>query len=221
MASTNEYTELIAGAHREKERFTEWLYQLTQPLVDIKNSIDKMPDDYDIDLAEGKQLDAIGVRVGISRALRQRITDVFFAFDDVDGIGFDNGIWMTPRDSAYGINELSDEVYRAVLKTKIALNHHNGLDEGFEPLIESVRRHLWITSAQLTYEEQQNMSVSIQLHKRTVPPIVWKLFEDGIISLTHAGIEQKLSSSMEGILSVETGDLLADSDGNYLVMDIK
>ena len=86
MANENEYTELIAGAHREKPRFTEWVYQLTEPVLEARQGLADMVNQYDIDLAEGKQLDAIGVRVGVSRYLKLRITDVFFAFDDVLGV---------------------------------------------------------------------------------------------------------------------------------------
>ena len=119
MANENEYTELIAGAHREKPRFTEWVYQLTEPVLEARQGLADMVNQYDIDLAEGKQLDAIGVRVGVSRYLKLRITDVFFAFDDVDGIGFDLGVWKTPRDGTYGITELGDDIYRILLKAKV------------------------------------------------------------------------------------------------------
>ena len=135
MPNENEYTELITGAHRDKPRFTEWVYQLTEPVLNARQDLAYMIKQYDLDLAEGTQLDAIGVRVGVTRQLKLRITDVFFAFDDVDGIGFDLGIWKTPRDDTYGITELSDEVYRVLLKAKIALNQYGGKNEALDDLL--------------------------------------------------------------------------------------
>ena len=56
MASQNEYTELIAGAHREKPRFTEWVYQLTEPVAEARSRMKQFVRDFDIDYAVGSQL---------------------------------------------------------------------------------------------------------------------------------------------------------------------
>lgn len=77
MADENSYTGLIAGAHKGKERFTEWIYQLTQPLVEAQKTLIDGYKVFDLDLAEGEQLDALGVRIGVTRKLKIKIADVF------------------------------------------------------------------------------------------------------------------------------------------------
>lgn len=220
MANENEYTQLIAGAHREKPRFTEWLYQLTQPLLAARAAIKGFVLDYDIDYATGAQLDAVGVRVGEARKLALKITDVFFAFDDVDGVGFDLGIWQTARDDTYGITELSDEVYRVLLKAKVALNQYGGKNEDLIQLIDLISQAFGLNTSQIAYVDSQDMSVTVYIDKARVPPIVWQLFYNKVIALNHAGVLENIVNGVGGNLAATNGTLLTDDSGNLLFIDI-
>lgn len=220
MANENEYTQLIAGAHREKPRFTEWLYQLTQPLLAARTAIKGFVLDYDIDYATGAQLDAVGVRVGEARKLALKITDVFFAFDDVDGVGFDLGIWQTARDDTYGITELSDEVYRVLLKAKVALNQYGGKNEDLIQLIGLISQAFGLNTSQIAYVDSQDMSVTVYIDKARVPPIVWQLFYNKVIALNHAGVLENIVNGVGGNLAATNGTLLTDDSGNLLFIDI-
>nr|DAG77413.1 MAG TPA: Protein of unknown function (DUF2612) [Caudoviricetes sp.] len=220
MANENEYTQLIAGAHREKPRFTEWLYQLTQPLLAARTAIKGFVLDYDIDYATGAQLDAVGVRVGEARKLALKITDVFFAFDDVDGVGFDLGIWQTARDDTYGITELSDEVYRVLLKAKVALNQYGGKNEDLIQLIDLISQAFGLNTSQIAYVDSQDMSVTVYIDKARVPPIVWQLFYNKVIALNHAGVLENIVNGVGGNLAATNGTLLTDDSGNLLFIDI-
>lgn len=220
MANENEYTQLIAGAHREKPRFTEWLYQLTQPLLAARTAIKGFVLDYDIDYATGAQLDAVGVRVGEARKLALKITDVFFAFDDVDGVGFDLGIWQTARDDTYGITELSDEVYRVLLKAKVTLNQYGGKNEDLIQLIDLISQAFGLNTSQIAYVDSQDMSVTVYIDKARVPPIVWQLFYNKVIALNHAGVLENIVNGVGGNLAATNGTLLTDDSGNLLFIDI-
>lgn len=221
MPNENEYTELITGAHRDKPRFTEWVYQLTEPVLNARQDLAYMIKQYDLDLAEGTQLDAIGVRVGVTRQLKLRITDVFFAFDDVDGIGFDLGIWKTPRDDTYGITELGDEVYRVLLKAKIALNQYGGKNEALDDLLRLVMSAFGVNSAQWSYVDNQDMSIDIYVFKRSVPPIVWEIFSKKVFTLNHAGVQESVWPSIAGNLATTDGVLLTTDNDDFLLMDLK
>lgn len=220
MANENEYTQLIAGAHRGKPRFTEWLYQLTQPLLAARTAIKGFVLDYDIDYATGAQLDAVGVRVGEARELALKITDVFFAFDDVDGVGFDLGIWQTARDDTYGITELSDEVYRVLLKAKVALNQYGGKNEDLIQLIDLISQAFGLNTSQIAYVDSQDMSVTVYIDKARVPPIVWQLFYNKVIALNHAGVLENIVNGVGGNLAATNGTLLTDDSGSLLFIDI-
>ena len=221
MPNENEYTELIAGAHRERPRFTEWVYQLTKPVLEARLGLADMINRYDVDLAEGKQLDAIGVRVGVNRRLRLRISDVFFAFDDVGGVGFDLGVWKTPRDDAYGVTELSDNVYRMLIKAKIALNQYRGTNESVKELLELVMSAFNVTSAQWSYVDNQDMSVDIFISRASAPPIVCEIFSKNVFTLNHAGVEERVRLAISGNLATTDGTALATEKGDYLLMDFK
>ena len=221
MANQNGYTKLIAGAHRERERFTEWVYQLTEPFAVARERLADMPTAYDIDFAEGAQLDAVGVRVGLARKLNLRISDVFFAFDDVDGVGFDLGIWKEPRDSTIGITELGDDIYRKLLKAKVALNQYGGKNEDVEAMLSLISDAFELNSASFSYTDGQDMSISLGIKKDKVPPIVWKIFASGVFKLNHAGVEQSITDRIEGVLATMDARMMASADNKLYIMDVK
>ena len=182
--STNKYTDLIAGYHFEKPLFTQWIYALTQPLITAQNRLAEMQADFDIDTAVGVQLDAVGVRVGISRKLPVSITGVFFSFD-IAGVGFDEGIWLGRYESPEGITTLDDGTYRNILKTKVLVNHWNGTINGLYYLLDQVAL---IFVCFIKYKDNQNMTVNILLANDTTPPIVWNVLSRGLVDITTAGV---------------------------------
>lgn len=182
--STNKYTDLIAGYHFEKPLFTQWIYALTQPLITAQNRLAEMQADFDIDTAVGVQLDAVGVRVGISRKLPVSITGVFFSFD-IAGVGFDEGIWLGRHESPEGITTLDDGTYRNILKTKVLVNHWNGTINGLYYLLDQVAL---IFDCPIKYKDNQNMTVNILLANDTTPPIVWNVLSRGLVDITTAGV---------------------------------
>lgn len=182
--STNKYTDLIAGYHFDKPLFTQWIYALTQPLITAQNRLAEMQEDFDIDTAVGVQLDAVGVRVGISRKLPVSITGVFFSFD-IAGVGFDEGIWLGRYESPEGITTLDDGTYRNVLKTKVLVNHWDGTIESLYYLLDQVAL---IFDCPIKYKDNQNMTVNILLPSATTPPIVWNVLSRGLVDITTAGV---------------------------------
>lgn len=219
-ADENSYTGLIAGAHQGKERFTEWIYQLTQPLVEAQKTLIDGYKVFDLDLAEGEQLDALGVRIGVTRKLKIKIADVFFAFDDVDGKGFDFGIWQTPRDDRVGITVLSDEVYRQVLKAKVALNQYTGKNEDFAALLQQIQSAFGLSSGTMSYIDMQDMTINVYLDRSRIPPIVWELFSTGVLSLNHAGVLMNVIDGVVGNLATTKAVPLSTDTDDLLYMDI-
>ena len=185
---SNEYTELIAGAHVDSSRFREWLYVLTEPLRVARERLAAMQSDFDVDTAVGKQLDAIGVRVGVSRHLPMTLTGVYFALDDEDGIGLDLGVWKGRYDPTDGTATLGDETYRAVIRAKILTNAWNGETGTLPEFLSAVVGFFGVESKVLDLQDLQTMHVALHLTKGTTPPIVWELFSRRIIDVTAAGV---------------------------------
>ena len=160
------------------------------------------------------------MRVGETRKLALKITDVFFAFDDVDGVGFDLGVWQTARDDAYGITVLSDEIYRIVLKAKVAINQYTGRNEDLMALIDQISTAFGVTTAQIAYVDTQDMRITVYIDKSRVPPIVWQILSNRIIALNNAGVLEIIENGVAGNLAATDRTLLTDDSGNLLYIDI-
>lgn len=219
MANGNEYTELIAGAHVGKEKFAEFVYQMTEPLRIARERLAGLRADFDIDYAVGKQLDAVGVRVGFSRRLSLPMGGVYFAFDDDGGKGFDLGIWFEPKMSAYGITELPDDIYRRCLRMKVALNHYSGTNESMEALFQKILDAFEITGQSLSYYDGQDMTVQIGVASGGVPPAVYQVIRNRLLPFNHAGVGVSVSSEVLAQLATAAGDLLANDDGDILALE--
>lgn len=189
---TNDYTDLIAGYHVGKARYTSWVFTLTEPLRIARERLAAMREDFDVDTAIGAQLDAVGVRVGVSRNLPMTLTDVYFALDDVDGIGLDLGVWKGVYDPVDGTTTLGDETYRAVIKAKIAQNHWDGTRGSLPDFLGEVLGQFGQPAKVLDLEDLDTMHVVLHLTKDTTPPIVWELFSRRIIDVTAAGVSVDL-----------------------------
>lgn len=188
LAKRNEYTDLIAGAHVDKERFTAWVSALTEPLRIARERLAALREDFDVDTAIGAQLDAIGVRVGISRNLPMTLTGVYFALDDEGGVGLDRGVWKGPYDPDDGMTRLGDDVYRAVIKAKILANHWDGTNESLPGFLSDTLAYFGVPAKVLDLQDMQTMHVALHITKSTTPPIVWELFSRRLIDVTAAGV---------------------------------
>lgn len=189
---TNEYTDLIAGYHVGKDRYTAWVFTITEPLRIARERLAALREDFDVDTAVGAQLDAVGVRVGVSRILPMTLTDVYFALDDTGGIGLDLGVWKGVYDPVDGTTTLGDETYRAVIKAKIAQNHWDGTRGSLPDFLGEVLGQFGQPAKVLDLEDLDTMHVVLHLTKDKTPPIVWELFSRRIIDVTAAGVSVDL-----------------------------
>lgn len=192
MSDSNKYTELIAGAHFDKPKFQQLVYELTEPLNEARRRLACLCTDFDVDYAIGAQLDAVGVRVGIARRLPMKLTDIYFALDDVDGVGFDHGVWQGRYDPADGMVELDDETYRAVIKTKILANKFDGRNESVPEFLSTALGYFGVPAKLFDFQDQQNMHVVINLTKAETPPLVWELISRRLIDIVAAGVGMQI-----------------------------
>jgi hypothetical protein len=99
--SIDKYLDNITSEHRDKPNFIGWLSKSLNIIDHTYLTIKSIDSNFDIDYAIGAQLDVLGTIIGRNRTL---------TFQPLHG--------FTPV--------LSDEYYRLVLKTKIALNNWDG-----------------------------------------------------------------------------------------------
>lgn len=125
MASIDDYLALVPSANADQPNFMAMVAAFVQPFVDIQNAFAAMPGQFDLDDAIGAQLDAVGVRVGLSRDLSVPITGVYFALDTA-GVGLDQGVLLGPFDPIDGLTSIDDDTYRLFLRIKIQANYWDG-----------------------------------------------------------------------------------------------
>lgn len=166
MSDANRYTELIAGAHFDKPRYQQFIYELTEPLNEARKRLAVFYKHFDVDTAVGVQLDAVGVRVGISRRLPMKLVGVYFALDD--------------------------ETYRAVIKTKILANKFDGKNESVPEFLNKALGYFGVPAKLFDFQDQQNMHVVINLTKAETPPIVWELISRRLIDIVAAGVGMQI-----------------------------
>lgn len=94
------YLDLIPPPNITKPNFMSWLAANLSPYIDIQNCVNQIIDAFDLDEAEGNQLDILGVILGQSRTVDFEPT-------------YDSPI-------------LQDDMYRLVLRAKIIQNQWGG-----------------------------------------------------------------------------------------------
>ncbi|SPP31635.1 hypothetical protein ARAF_0777 [Arsenophonus endosymbiont of Aleurodicus floccissimus] len=73
-----DYTEYITPQHRQAEKITQHIELMTRALVDISALSAKLNAFFSIDSGMGKQVDAVGEWIGLSRFVKTPIKGVYF-----------------------------------------------------------------------------------------------------------------------------------------------
>ena len=159
----SKYTELITNYHATKPKFFDHIDLSTRPLIDISTATRGLVSAFDIDTAVGVQLDILGLWIGRSRIVSQPISGVYFSLD-IDGLGFDRGVWQGPYDPDSGYTTLSDETYRIILKAKIAINNWDGRNDSLPPILDAA---LEGSGLKMQIVDNQEMTISIWVFPET------------------------------------------------------
>ncbi|EAN8326579.1 DUF2612 domain-containing protein [Salmonella enterica] len=201
----SKYTDLITNYHATKPKFVEHIDLVTRPLAETSAAINGLINAFDIDHATGIQLDILGQWTGLSRIVSQLISGVYFSWD-TDGLGYDQGVWQGPYDPDSGYTSLSDETYRIVLKTKIAINNWDGRNDSLPPILDAA---LDGSGLKMQIVDNQDMTIGIWVFPETdISAVSLELIaaiRQGYLTVKAAGV---WGGSIE-IPSVET-----PSEGN-------
>lgn len=120
------YQNLVTSEHQSSPNYMAWLSAMIEPLTVIQSVIGEFIDKFDLDIAAGVQLDAVGQWVGISRLLPEALIGVYFSWDDTPELGWDSGVWQSRSDPDSGLIVLPDDLYRLLLRAKIVANRWDG-----------------------------------------------------------------------------------------------
>ena len=80
--TNDEYLKLITAEHSDKPKFMSTVGASIAPIVRAQELIASLPERFDLDMAIGDQLDAVGLWAGITRHIRVPIADAYFRWND-------------------------------------------------------------------------------------------------------------------------------------------
>ncbi len=119
----------IYSQYRDKPKTVAWYNILPTIADDIFNTADRTRLSYDIDNATSHELDVIGVIVGASRSFESQ---VMFETNDFGEVGVQfGGFEIQFQTIGQDITqEVSDEIFKILIKTKISKNNNDGTING-------------------------------------------------------------------------------------------
>src|ERR1700724_484376 len=104
MRQVSDYLKLVTRLHAGQPRFNAMLAAVLQPFSDLQAFLNSLPQQFDIDIAIGAQLDIVGQWVGQSRNITVPLPNIFFTWDSSNlAKGWDRGIWQGPYTTLNGI----------------------------------------------------------------------------------------------------------------------
>lgn len=125
MRTVDDYLALIIPYHRGKPDFSATVTVSVACQVDDQSTNYSMSGKFDLDGANGPQLDVVGQWVGVSRIIPVPVPNPWFTLDAV-GLGFDQGYWYEPYHSGTEFQVLDDIDYRRLIRARILCNIGDG-----------------------------------------------------------------------------------------------
>lgn len=181
--TADEYIALLTSAHSTKPRFVATVKATINPLAKLQAELKALPTAFDLDTAIGAQLDVCGEWIGLSRKVQTPLTGVYFAWG-TPGVGWAEGSWKAEFDAVDGLTSLPDDIYRLVLKARVALNHWDGSVPGAYDAWNTVFGGELIISIQ----DFQDMSITIGLSGGSVDATMRSLLVNGQLQFKPTGV---------------------------------
>jgi hypothetical protein len=178
------YLSLITSEHAGAPNFVSSVAASVQPFADLCATLAAMPADFDLDDAIGAQLDIVGQWIGASRYVKTPLTGVYFSFD-TPGIGWDQGVWWAPGDPIAGLIALPDDIYRLLLRAKIAANQWDGTIPGAYAAWDTL---FAAQGFQIVIQDNGDMTITLGLLGANGNPTFRELFSGGYLDLRPAGV---------------------------------
>nr|WP_318381262.1 DUF2612 domain-containing protein [uncultured Enterobacter sp.] len=202
----SKYTELITNYHATRPLFVQHIDLSTRPLTDVGAALNTLIAQFDIDDAQGAQLDILGEWIGRSRYVSTPIAGIYFAWDS-DDLGYDRGVWQGPWDPDAGYTALSDETYRIILKAKIAINHWDGQNDSLPAILDAATAGSGLS---MQIVDNRDMTISVWVFPQNdIADVSLELLaaiRQGYLTIKAAGVQAG------NILTPSTGTLFFGFD---------
>lgn len=187
MSVVSDYTGLITSEHNQQPRFVATVALSTQGYVDLQNLLSSLPGLYDLDVAQGVQLDSVGLWVGVSRRVPVPLTGVYFSLDS-DPLGLDRGYLKGPFDPSDGLVSLDDETYRVLLRARIIANHWTGTIANAMPALAELFIDSPTPDALIFIQDNLDMSMTFAISGQSPGAAVLALLATNALGLKPTGV---------------------------------
>ncbi|EKT4495765.1 DUF2612 domain-containing protein [Pseudomonas putida] len=193
----------IYAQYRDKPKAVDW-YSIARKLGgSLEDAAEAVRKSYDIDTAVGEQLNVIGRIVVAPRSFVGSIpmNPALFDLTDGDEFGDDGAMFSALTIDQDG--QLSDDLYRLVIKAKIVKN--NG-DATIENILDGM--NFLLPNAQvLRVTDGEDMSFSIEFYGQITNLERFALLNAGLVPKPQA---VRFNGFLEGFDMVEFGDMDAE-----------
>lgn len=210
MKNLDSYLALVTSQHRPAPRFTASLAAVLQPMLDLQTVARSLPAEFDLDLAVGVQLDAVGRWVGLSRYIPIPLANVFFSLDD-EVLGLDLANWSIPFFPSTGLTRLDDDSYRMYLHLKIAANQWDGRAATALEVLSPAFPHNAVL-----IEDRMDMTMIIAIAGPPLTAVERSLLRNGYLPMRPmgVGVDYLVSSAPAPMFAfdIENGASLAGLD---------
>lgn len=195
-----DYINRITPQHRNKPKFIAWLTAALNMIQDAQNLLAQISDAYDIDVAVGNQLDAVGQWLGTSRNLPYQpgvsnTDNPVFAWEETsDGYGgWGVGYWLMSGLSPV----LNDDYYRMILKATIIRNRWDGTANSLLSLLQLLFKNSGLI---FLVQDGQNMAFTVIAYGVTDPIVNDFLLHDVMIPRPE-GVQRNIIVSSSKIFA--------------------
>lgn len=183
MNTLETYQKLITSEHRDKPKFMATVDISAKFYVHLQNVMFSFIEKFDLDSATGKQLDIIGEWVGASRFIDSPLTGVYFEWSGAASVGWSFGVWQSEFSPTSGLTSLPDDIYRTLIRGKIAANRWDGTIPSAYDIWESV-----FPNNTLVIQDNQNMTMTIAVVGEVLDTLTKQLILGGYIPLKPEGV---------------------------------
>lgn len=181
-----DYTQYITGNHADKPKFVKTIQVSTEPSSETQELLRNTISKHFFDVAEGAQLDTVGVWIGFNRYVKVPLKDTFFSWDTIDINGWDGGVWGGDYGSDFSYVKLDDDSYRMLLNMKIATNRWKGnLPDGYQ-----IWDELFGSECFIFILDNQDMSIVLYIAGDVPSPII-RLIQGGIMPFKPESVRVK------------------------------
>jgi len=184
LPTLDDYLNLATSLYRGKPNFTALCTALMQPLVDLQGLLGAVRSGFDLDTAVGAQLDQVGEWVGRSRYLAVPLEGVYFSWG-IPGVGWGQGSWKGPYDPESGMVALPDDVYRTLLRAKIAANSWDGTIPGAYEVWQTLFKG---SGPIIVIQDLQDMTMVVGVAGQSLDAVTRSLLVHGYLPLKPAGV---------------------------------